>query len=295
MSGNKDEARKEYGEMTVEELERELREVFFCTDRIDGPLSEELERIREALEQKRPAEYLFSPEESWARFREDHGEELARLLPSPSREASTGRPADGGSVRHARASVKNARPRPRALLRGFLVAAALVVLLAGAALAADSLGLWAWVPRWNAAAGRYEPLVLEDAREGTVLAALRELEITEPVYPTHLPEGFVITESRVSRDPLVLMEQYAKGDKRLSITITPLKGFETSLYQPGREDPREYRAGKAVHYMFRSEGTITAVWCTDHYAASVSGNLSLNEIKRIIDSVYALPEGGRSA
>ena len=240
MSGNKDEARKEYGEMTVEELERELREVFFCTDRIDGPLSEELERIREALEQKRPAEYLFSPEESWARFREDHGEELARLLPSPSREASTGRPADGGSARHARASVKNARPRPRALLRGFLIAAALVVLLAGAALAADSLGLWAWVPQWNAAAGRYEPAAMEVSGESPIPVALAKLGIAEPVYPARLPEGFVLMESHISEDPLVLMEQYAKGDRLFSLTVTPIKGFKSAVYLKNGMLPLEY-------------------------------------------------------
>lgn len=285
MSGNKDEARKEYGEMTVEELERELREVFFCTDRIDGHLSEELERIREALEQKRPAEYLFSPEESWARFREDHGEELARLLPSPSREASTGRPADGGSARHARASVKNARPRPRALLRGFLIAAALVVLLAGAALAADSLGLVVWVPRWNAEAGRYEPIRQAAAGECPIPAALRELGIAEPVYPARLPEGFVITESHISEEPLVLMEQYARGDQRLSITVTPIDGFKNTVYQRSGEPMREYRSGQAVHYVFSTDGTITSIRYTKNYATTVSGDLPLEELKGIMDSL----------
>ena len=292
MSGNKDEARKEYGEMTVEELERELREVFFCTDRIDGPLSEELERIREALEQKRPAEYLFSPEESWARFREDHGEELARLLPSPSREASTGRPADGGSARHARASVKNARPRPHALLRGFLIAAALVVLLAGAALAADSLGLWAWVPQWNAAAGRYEQAATEVSGESPIPAALAELGITEPVYPAKLPEGFLITESHISEDPLVLMEQYAKGDRLFSLTVTPIKGFKSAVYPAEGVAPREYGADQAVHYLFKNGETIIAVRYTDHYATTVSGNISLDEIEWIMDSFGAPWEGG---
>ena len=237
MSGNKDEARKEYGEMTVEELERELREVFFCTDRIDGPLSEELERIREALEQ-------------------------------------------------------NARPRPHALLRGFLIAAALVVLLAGAALAADSLGLWAWVPRWNAAAGRYEPAGQEASGESPIPAALAELGITEPVYPAKLPEGFVITESHISEEPLVLMEQYAKGDRLFSLTVTPIKGFKSAVYPAEGVAPREYGADQAVHYLFKNGETIIAVRYTDHYATTVSGNISLDEIEWIMDSFGAPWEGG---
>ena len=43
------------------------------------------------------------------------------------------------------------------------------------------------------------------------------------MYPAKLPEGFVITESHISEDPLVMMEQYARGNERLSITITPVK------------------------------------------------------------------------
>ena len=135
------EARKEYDEMTAEELELELRKAFFCTDQIDGPLSEELERIREALDRKRPVEYLYTPEESWAQFRADHGDESGVLI-VPSEEPETG-------------EIQVRAPRHRtvpALLRRVLIAAAVVVVLTGAALAADSLGLWAWAPRWNAAA-----------------------------------------------------------------------------------------------------------------------------------------------
>ncbi len=268
--------RTEYAELTAEELEKRLREVFFYPDTIDETVFRELETLREALEKKRPVEEA-DPEEAWQRFLEDRSEELSELF-SPE----SPKPAEP----------RRRLPGPRAMLRRVLVAAAVILLLAGAALAADSLGLRVWSPRWNDSAGRYVLQAREASAEGTVLAALRELEITEPVYPAKLPEGFVITESRISKDPLVLMEQYARGDKRLSLTITPLKGFETSLYQPDGESARAYAAGRAVHYMFRSEGTVTAVWCTEHYAVSVSGNLSLNEIRRIIDSVYASPEGG---
>ena len=268
------ESKRKYGEMGTEELERKLRETFFYTDRIDETVYLELERLRKALEEREPEAISDSAEEFWERFTGNHGEELDRICAASARTRTA---AKAG--------------RRRAILRSVLIAAAVFALLAGAALAAGPR-LRAWTPGWNAAAGRYEPVVREAADRGTVLAALTELGITEPVYPTRLPEGFSITESHISREPLVLMEQYARGDQRLSITITPLKGFDAAVYQPEGETAREYRTGRTVHYMFRSEGTITAIWCTEHYAASLSGNLSLNEIKSIIDSVYALPKGG---
>ena len=278
------EARKEYDEMTAEELELELRKAFFCTDQIDGPLSEELERIREALDRKRPVEYLYTPEESWAQFRADHGDESGVLI-VPQEEPETGE-IQVRALRH--------RTVP-ALLRRVLIAAAVVVVLTGAALAADSLGLWAWVPRWNAAAGRYEPAAQEVSGESPIPAALAELGITEPVYPSKLPEGFVLTESHISEEPLMLVEQYAMGDRVFSVTVASVKMVRTAVYQSVGGVYSEYGTGSSIHYLFRNEGTITAVWYTKNYATSISGNLTLEEVERIIDSLNAPLEGGSSS
>jgi len=306
---------KNYDEMTLEELQREFREAFFETDIIDDNLNDELEKMQEALNRKRPVEYLFTPEESWERYLEDKAEDLEPFL--HPRKAEEPLPEDdwfdpetvwqrfmedrgeelaeffrSDEAEPEKTQTKTMRPRffP-AFLRKGLIAAVILVLLAGAALAADYAGLWAWVPRWNAAAGRYEPAAQEVSGESPIPAALAELGISEPVYPAKLPKGFVITESRISKDPLVLMEQYARGDKLLSITITPIKGFETVVYQRGGEAAQEYKTDKAVHYVFETENTVTAVWYTKHYATSISGNITREEIKGIIDSIYERSAG----
>ena len=61
---------RDYDDMTLEELQREAWETLIDTDVIDGPLTVELEKIREALNRKRPVEYPYTPEESWERFLE---------------------------------------------------------------------------------------------------------------------------------------------------------------------------------------------------------------------------------
>lgn len=269
----------DYRALTAEELENRLREAFFYPDRIDETVYRELEDLRSALEEKRPAEYEYTPQESWERFQADREEELAELF---------------GPAAPAQARPRKEALPPRRLLRRAVIAAVIVVLLAGAALAADYAGLLAWVPRWNAAAGRYEPAATEVSGESPIPAALRELGITEPVYPAKLPEGFVITESHISEDPLVLMEQYARGDQRLSITITPVRGTRNIVYAGGKA-PTEYDAGERVHYLFANEGSITAVWYTENYATTVSGDIPRAEIRSIIDSLYDSPEGGSLA
>ena len=288
---------KKYEDLTLAELQREAWEALMDTDLIDEAMTEELEKLRETLNRKRPAEYLYSPEEAWLHFLEDRGEELEPFFTrlSGASETEPGEssvPTDDPQPSPLRVRAGGSgRGRPlRRVSSGkrtgcFLIAAVIVVLLAGAALAADSLGLWAWVPRWNAAAGRYEPAAQEVSGESPIPATLARLGITEPVYPAKLPEGFVITESHVNDDPLVLMEQYARGDKRFSITINPVEGFKTAVYQKSGEPLQEYCSGGAVHYIFAREGTITSLRYTDNYVTIVSGSIALEEIKSIIDSL----------
>ena len=259
---------REYREMTVEELEQRLRETFFYTDEIDESVYLELERLRAALEEKDPRAFSPTAEEFWERFRREHGEELDRCRAGAAGNTAARKPA-----------------RRRGLMRSVLIAAVVMVLLAGAALAADSFGLWAWVPRWDAAAGRFVPAGGEAAGGSPIRTALAELGIDEPVYPAYLPAGFVLTESHISEEPLMLIEQYARGSLRLSITVTSVKGVRSAVYQAGGTAPWERQTGKTVHYLFRNEETIIAVRYTEHYAATVSGNLPLEEMESIMDSI----------
>ena len=156
-----------YEHMTAEELEQQLRDTFFCPDQIDESVYCELEDILDVLEDKQPLEDEPDPEEAWQRFMADRSEELAEFFGPEVKEQ--------GYVRFRTARAKTVP----ALLRRALIAAVVVVLLAGAALAADSLGLWAWVPRWNAAAGRYEPAAQEVSGESPIPAAP---DTTTPVF-----------------------------------------------------------------------------------------------------------------
>ena len=261
---------KSYEDMTVEELQQELREAFLDTDILDEPLNEELEKLREALNRKRPVEYLYTPEESWARFLEKWAEEEELVR--------SGRTA---------AQIKDtAKPRRyRAILRTALIAAAVVVLLAGAALAADSLGLWAWVRGWNDNPERYAQT--GSGSPGPIQEALRDLGIAEPVYPAWLPSNYDLTESLISKDPLLLYELYTKADRFVSITITPISAVNTAIYPRDKWMQEKKQPGKPAHYIFSNDESITVVWYTENYFTSISSNITAGAMERIMESVYS--------
>jgi len=273
MAESKRDRKAELAAMTAEELEQRLREAFFYPDKIDDTVFSELEALREALEEKRPTEAGYTAEESWARFLEDRADELEGIL-GPETIPAGGRAA--------------AQPRVRrlpSLLRRALIAAVIVVLLAGAALAAGPR-IRIWVRGWSAGPEPYASAGTEETAK-PIPAALAELGITEPVYPSYLPEGYVLTEVLISEDPLLLSELYTRGDRFLSITITPVTAAERAQHPQEDSRSEEYRVGDIAHYLFSNSGSITAVWYTEHYFVSVSGNITVRSMKRIIDSVYA--------
>ena len=274
MAETKRDREAELAALSAEELEQRLREAFFYPDQIDETVFRELEELREAWEKKRPMEAEYTAEESWARFLEDRADELEGILGPETR------PAEG------RAEKKQPRTaRLSALLRRGLIAAVIIVLLAGAVLAAGPK-LWVWVRDWSAAPASFAPAGGE-AEGGPIQQALKDLGIIEPVYPSWLPMDFVLAEAHISEDPLLLYELYTRGDRYISITVSPVTAVEKAQYPQKERLPEEYRAGEMAHYLFSNSGSITGVWYTENYFVSISGNITARALKRIIDSVYA--------
>ena len=266
---------KNYDDMTLEELQQEFREAFFETDIIDDTVNDELEELQDALCKKRPVEFLHTPDESWEHFLIDRAEELEPFF-SPEVAAEAEEP---------KANTRTVRMRAvPTLLRRVLIAAVVVVLLAGAALAANSLGLAAWVRGWNENTERYAQT--GSGSPGPILEALEELGITESVYPAWLPKNYVLTEAHISKDPLLLYELYTKADRFISITITPISAVDTALYSRKTMLEGKKQPGKPAHYIFSNDESITVVWYTDNYFTSMSSNITAGAMERIIESVY---------
>ena len=168
----------------------------------------------------------------------------------------------------------------------------MVVLLAAVSAAAAALGynLWGWLPVWGDEDVRF---VAETPRETpneddmqNIPIMLASLGITEPLYPTWLPEDFKRTDIQIIEDPLFLHECFSGNNRELTITISPTNGSENTIYQRTDDPPGEHIAGNVVHYIFENSNNLLAVWYTENYSTVITGNIQNDEMKRIIDSVY---------
>lgn len=273
---------KEYDDLSPEDLKKALKTVLLYADEINDDTTAELDRIMAALREKEPLEHERSAEEQWAVFRAEHREELSQLGIRTDDKEKEVRPSRAGSCQVGR------RRNVRALTRIALVAALIVVLLIGAAVTASALGfeLWGWAPKWTQEDLRFvteEPGAVDVHGIPTALAALG---IDEPLYPHWLPEDMVWVKADIQLDPIYLSEAYSGNDRDLMITIVPSSISDTAVYQRSESDPEEYIAGNTIHYIYSDVNHLTATWYIKDYTASIVGDVSIAEMKLIIDSIY---------
>ena len=284
-----------YDNYTAEELNTALQRYFLYSD-LDDAAVEEMDQILAALKKKVPFPHPQEVEEKWAEFQAEHADELATLGIRKDEDTEEvveqELEADETVLSSAPVPIPRSRRPGRSILRVGLVAAAVVVLMAALTVMASAMGfnLWGWVPKWTDADVRFvaETPVQEPGEDDThgIPTVLESLGITEPLYPTWLPEDFMRMESKVIEKPLLLCEIYQGNNRRLSITISPISGPETTLYQKEESTPSEYIVGNTVHYIFDNTNEIIAVWYTEDYTTVLAGNISIEEMKKVIDSVY---------
>lgn len=283
---------KRYDDYSVEELKAALQRYFLCSDLTDEDV-DEMERILVAIRKKAPFPHPHTTEEMWAEFKADHAEELAALgirHDTETEEVVENKPETAVEAVRSEAGPAANRPRRRrGIVRIGLIAAAVVVLMAVVTVAASAMGfnLWGWVPKWSDEVISFESEETEKKPSvESIPDMLIRLGITDQLYPTWLPEDFTLTESRVGEDPFFLHEKFQGNDRRLIITIYSADGFSAQVYQKEADPPVEYLAGNTIHYILINTSNIQAIWSTENYAVQIAGDISYEEMQKIIDSVY---------
>ena len=213
MSKGKDtEIKTIYDDLSVDELKEALKNIFFYAGEFTDADMEEMNKIMTVLERKEPTPPMYTAEESWKRFQETYSDELSALGVHNTEEVMQEIPVAVSEVGRSISEAETVRPvRRRKLLRIGLVAAIMVVIILAAAVTASAFGynLFGWVPKWNDDTIQFVP---EDSSVTTSLdipTALKQLGVVEPLFPTWLPDGFILAEQQFRLDqPIVLYATY---------------------------------------------------------------------------------------
>lgn len=306
MSTEKDtEIRSRYEDYSVEELQKAFNAIFDSTEEFSDSDVEQMDEIMAVLNRKNPLPQRYTAEEALEHFLEDYSEELSRLGVLHTEEVMEEEPEKAAKVdaavvvpiTHAeKAHAVPASTEPRhgkrgqTLIRTALIAAAVVAVMVIVTISAAAAGIniWGWVPVWNDSTFRYTPEESIASTSIDIPTALKTLEVEEPLFPTWLPEGFLLSEQQIQLGPPIFLHAtYVFKDRIILITIRSIESsLASGVMEKSTEDPIVYRKNGIDHDLFQNNEQLVATWSTEKLFIKIAGDISTDELVRIIDSVY---------
>lgn len=114
-----------------------------------------------------------------------------------------------------------------------------------------------------------------------------ELGVTEPVVPTWLPDGFVLSELRdfAMSDGDKLYGKFIYAGNDISITYR-ISSVITTKFEKKDASLEVFEAGNVRHFIMENSGNLSVTWSVDGVECLLSTNISKSDTYAIIKSIY---------
>lgn len=269
--------------MTAEQLEELLRQDAQAEhSRLSG---EDILETMEVIERKKNE--IEKPQTdgdaAWQDFKENYLGNAALYVPDMDEETDS-RPADSSRITPKKKASRS--------LRTALIAAVLIVALCTTAVGKN---LFRTIADWTR-----ETFTFRDGKENkdatnvfsSLQYELRNYSVLSLV-PTWAPEGTTEIDSatateQANKTKVTAYYQTPNGEFCIVILLYDTKPEQYMFLYEKDDDSvvEEYIAGGVVHQIVCNEETNVAVWVNDLAECSIHGDLSVDELKRMIDSIY---------
>ena len=107
------------------------------------------------------------------------------------------------------------------------------------------------------------------------------------IVPTWIPSGFSL--ERVEKDITPIQEtyiaRYVNGDQVFRIRVQNYLDDDFQKIETNLQYSEIYSVGNQDYYIFHNNKQNQAIWTRDSYECTISGNLSIEEMKKMIDSI----------
>ena len=183
-----------------------------------------------------------------------------------------------------------------------MVAAVLTIVLflvVGSSITAEAFNvdIWGKFATWTK-----EIFQFTDTHQGTTAAnpekennvelaslqdALDQHMITEKLIPTLLPEGYVNKDLSVMDTPKArtIYAVYEKNGLELIIKIRQTIGVQAPQVEKNDDFLELYVVDGVEYFIFSNTETLQAAWSIGEFECGISGKITLEEMKKMIDSI----------
>ena len=130
--------------------------------------------------------------------------------------------------------------------------------------------------------------VVNDEREFLSLQdVLCHKGISTAFSPTWLPNGYDLFDVQIQESPiqLVIIAAYRNQDKTLKIQVKQYIGADPEQIEQSDSLVEEYESNGITYYIFADYNQLRAVWIIEEYECYISGEITTEEIKTMINSI----------
>ena len=181
----------------------------------------------------------------------------------------------------------------RRWLRTLAATAAVVVFLLAGTVTAKAFGfhLWQTVVQWTKETFHFGQREDSNPRNSLSYASLQEAleKGNTPVWfvPTWLPDGFELTDITVEQSPLkkAYTALYRTETRYLKITIRDYLNKDPFFVEQSEGMAEEYVVSGITYYLFSNQDKNRAVWLYESYECDISGEVTIEELKQMINSI----------
>ena len=189
--------------------------------------------------------------------------------------------------------------RTASWLRRLTAAAAVIALLIVIPITTKALTLeevWNIFARWAKETFSFvsgdneevsEPVVDDSLEYSSMQDMLKKNKRDANIVPTWIPDGFIPVSIQRVITPAqeIYLARYVGGEKKFSIRVENHLSDDFLKIETNQDYSEIYSVGKQNCYIFNNNKQNQAVWIIGSYECTISGNLSIEEIKLMIDSI----------
>lgn len=269
-------------QLSMEQLEDLLRADLNSPDEENDEAVFHILEVMKKREKENPTGRLPDKNKAWKEFQEYYN--------IPEGEGQSLYPIRNNQEKRSTSVPTKTRRvfRPRKIL----VVAAVLILMFGGMLTAQAAGVdvFGAIGRWTEETFHFD-IVQDNDRTSLFQETATQAKIPQDFVPTWVPDGFEGAEPQVDTVENYMTSiicVYSNQEKTYSVDIEHYYNkadIETLVIEKDDTNVCSYESNGKTFYIMSDMEYLTATWTDGTFVETISGQLSMDEIKTIIDSI----------
>lgn len=188
--------------------------------------------------------------------------------------------------------------KPRRWLRSLTAVAATVAIVFLCSITASAFGydIWETVAKWTQETFHFgtgvqveqnEPEAVGNQNLDSFQTVLISNNIPLSLSPTWFPAGYELVDTEVKESPvqLLIAALYQMEEREVKIQIKKYLGSDVQQVERSEGLVETYESEGITYYIFSNNDLLRAVWINEDYECYISGHLTIDELKMMVDSI----------